>query len=212
MDVPQRSADWFKARLGKLTGSRANDMLSRLKDGRTEGAGRRNLRTQLILERITQKNHESTYQSDAMRQGIEREADAIALYEALAGKIVSRSGFLCHTGLMAGCSLDGYVGDYDGIVEAKCPIPATHLEYLRTGIVPKEYHDQVLHGLWMTGAQWCDWLSWNPDFPEPLQTKMVRVVRDETQIRAYEHEVKVFLAEIETGVAEVTRMLAAATT
>lgn len=210
VDVPQRSPEWFAARLGRLTGSRANDMLAMHKDGKTRGAGRRNLTTQLVLERVTGKSHESSYQSRAMEQGIEREADAVALYEALTGRIIQRSGFLAHLDFAAGCSLDGYLGDYERIIEVKSPIPATHLEYLRTGKVPKEYADQVLHNLWVSGAIACDWLSYNPDFPEPLQTKMVEIRREPIMILAYEKEVRVFLAEVADGVAEIQRMLMAA--
>ncbi len=196
VDCEQRSEAWFTARLGRLTASRAADMLGTRRD-KTESAGRRNLRVQLVLERVTGRCMENGYVSPAMEQGIAREADAAALYEALTGRLLDRSGFLAHPTLMAGCSLDGHVGDFEGIVEIKSPIPATHLDYLKTGQIPDEYLKQIVHQLWMTGAQWCDWLSYNPDFPEPLQTKLVRVTRDEKILADYERAVVDFLAEVQ---------------
>jgi len=202
----QRSPEWFTARLGKLTGSRAKDMLATIKNG--EAAPRRNLRVQLVLERLTGRSQENGYQSHAMQQGIEREVDAFAVYEGLTGTLLTSSGFLEHDTLMAGCSLDGHVGDFEGLVEIKCPQAATHLDYLKTGTIPGDYYKQITHALWITGAQWCDWLSFNPDFPEPLQVKLVRVVRSEAAIAAYETAATAFLAEVDQELETVQQLAA----
>lgn len=210
IDCDQRSQEWRQARLGRLTGSRAADMcLPPNKDG-SEKAGRRNLRLQLVLERITSRSAESGYQSQAMRDGIEREPDALAIYEAVTGRLLQRSGFLAHTSLMAGCSLDGHIGDFAGIVEIKAPIAATHLGYLRTGVIPDEYLKQITHALWITGAEWCDWLSYCPDFPEPLQVKLVRVQRTAVDLKAYELLVRMFLAEVDREFEQVSQLMAEA--
>lgn len=209
IDVPQRSPEWFTARLGKLTGSRASDMLATGATPKKEAAGRRNLRVQLVLERITGRSQERGYVSAAMQQGIDREVDAYATYEALTGRLLTSSGFIAHDTVQAGCSLDGHVGDFEGIIEIKSPIPATHLDYLKTGKIPGDYYAQIVHGLWLTGAQWCDWLSYNPDFPEPLQVKLVRVVRNEAEIDNYEVMARAFLAEVEKETAAVEQMAGA---
>jgi len=204
-DISQRSDEWRQIRLGKVTGSVAADMLATIKSG-GEAAGRRNLRVRLVLERITGRSQENGYQSSAMQQGIDREPDAYAMYEALTGRLLTSSGFIEHDSLAAGCSLDGYVDGWQGIIEIKSPIPATHLEYLKTGIVPGEYLKQILHGLFITGAQWCDWLSYNPDFPEGLQVKLVRVQRNDAEIADYEKKLIVFLAEVDREVQTLATM------
>jgi hypothetical protein len=180
-------------------------MLATIKSG-GEAAGRRNLRVRLVLERITGRSQENGYQSAAMQQGIEREPDAYAMYEALTGRLLTSSGFIEHDTLAAGCSLDGYVDGLQGIIEIKSPIPATHLEYLKTGIVPGEYLKQILHGLFITGAQWCDWLSYNPDFPEGLQVKLVRVQRNDAEIAEYEKKLAVFLSDVDREVQTLASM------
>lgn len=205
LDCEQRSEAWARARLGRLTASRAVDMLTTIKSG--EAAGRRNLRAMLVLERLTNKPQESGYVSAAMQQGTDREPDALLWYEALTGQIVHRTGFITHDDLMAGASLDGHIGDFEGLVEAKSPIPATHLEYLRTGTVPGDYLAQITHQLWITGAQWCDWLSYQPDFPESCRCKVVRVLRDEAAIKDYEAKAKAFLAEVDRDLAAVLTMI-----
>lgn len=211
IDCEQRTPEWHTARLGKLCGSKAADMLATTQAGKPS-ASRRNLLTQLVLERITQRSQEGGYQSRAMEQGIEREADAYAEYEAMTGRLLSSVGFLQHSVLAAGVSLDGYVGNIEtlepeGIIEIKCPIPATHLEYLETGVVPGEYLKQITHALWITGAAWCDWMSFNPDFPEPLRSKLVRVEAKWIDLQAYEGLVMLFLKDVDAKEADVRKLM-----
>lgn len=204
----QRSEGWFHSRLGKLTGSRAADAFKTNKDG-TFAASRKNLRMQLVLERLTGRSQEREFQSQAMKDGIEREVDAQGTYEALTGRLLHTVGFIEHDSLAAGCSLDGYVDDFTGIVEIKSPLPATHLEYLRSGVIPADYQKQIQHALWITGAEWCDWLSYQPLFPEPLRVKLVRVKRDEATMRCHELLVSLFLSEVDHDYTEVAGMVPA---
>lgn len=204
-DAPQRSPEWVAARLGRLTGSRAADMLATIQKG--EAAGRRNLRVQLVLERITNRSQDKAFVSAAMQEGIDREAAAYAYYEASTGQLLTRTGFLSHRTILAGCSLDGHVGNFEGIIEIKCPLAATHLEYVKTGVIPGEYQKQITHGLWISGAAWCDWLSFHPDFPEPLQGKLVRVLAKDLDLAAYEAQAVKFLAEVAAEVATVEALV-----
>lgn len=196
VDAPQRSAEWFSARLGRLTGSRASDMLATIKNG--EAAARRDLRTQLVCERLTGQVQEDVFVNAVMQRGIDAEPLAFAAYEAQTGTLVERSGFLAHVEHMAGCSLDGHVDGFKGLIELKCPKSTTHLRYLRGGVVPSDYLPQILHNLWITRAQWADFVSFDDRYPPELQLFIVRVERDEQQIAAYQSKALAFLAEVET--------------
>lgn len=202
----QKSLEWFAARAGRVTSSNANDMLATIQKG--EAAARRNLRARLALERVTGKSLERDFQSQAMKDGIDREAEALAEYEVLTGNLVNRTGFLRHDTLMAGASLDGSMDDFTGIVEAKSPIHATHLEYLRTGKVPLEYMRQITHQLWLTGANWCDWFSFQPDFPATLRVKLVRVNRADVDLKAYELALTLFLSEVQREYDDIAALAA----
>ena len=210
--VEQRSDAWFQARLGKLTSSAAADMLATLKSSKGEAAGRRNLRIRLVLERITGRSQESDYVSPAMQTGIDREADAAGVYEALTGRLLQSVGFVQHETLMAGCSPDGYLDDFAGLVEIKSPMAATHWDYLKTGIIPGEYQKQIVHALWITGARWCDWLSYHPEFPETLRVKLVRMERNRADVDAYELMARQFLAECDKEVDELAKLAGLVTT
>jgi hypothetical protein len=195
-EAEQRSPEWFAARLGRLTGSRAKDMLATIKNG--EAAARRDLRTQLVVERLTGRLQEDAYINAEMQRGVDLEPMARDAYERRTGCFMQATGFLAHTEHLAGCSLDGHVGDFDGIVELKCPKSATHLRYLRSMTVPVEHMPQITHNLWITGARWCDFVSFDDRFPEPLQLFVTRVERLDPVIAGYEKEALAFLREVET--------------
>lgn len=200
----QRTPDWYAARVGKFTASRAADMLATIKTG--EAAARRDLRVQLVVERLTGQPQEDPYINAVMQRGIDKEADAFSAYEALTGNLASPVGFLAHDTLMAGCSPDGEVDDFKGLLELKCPKSATHLGYLKSRTVPRDYLAQITHGLWITGAQFCDFLSFDDRFPLALQTFYVRVHRADVDLKAYELAAMVFLSEVDRDYAEVAKL------
>lgn len=209
IDAPQRSPEWFAARAGRLTGSVASEIAATLKNG-GEPAGRRDLRTRLALERLTGRSLEDDYQNADMRRGIELEPEALGAYEAATGNLVQPTGFLSHTELPIGCSLDGHIGDFDGILELKAPRPANHLKYLRAGVLPSDYRYQVVHNLLVSGARWADFCSYAPDFPEALRLFRVRVERDEKEIASYRLLVDLFLSEVEKELGEIQNLAAVA--
>lgn len=208
LDCDQKSPEWFAARLGRLTGSVAVDITRTVKTG--EAASRRNLRVQLALERITGRSQESEFQSQAMQHGNEFESKALAIYEANTGTIIERVGFLSCEAVMAGCSLDAFTDGRKGIVEAKCPKSATHLEYLRTRKIPNDYYWQCVHNLWVSNAEYCDFISFDEAFPEELQYLCVRLDRDEMAIAEYGLLAERFLAEVAVEVTEIQNMKVAA--
>lgn len=201
-DMPQRSPEWYAVRLGKLTASRAGDMLAQIKSG--EAAARRDYRTQLVCERLTSTSQDDVFINDAMQRGMDKEADAFAAYEALTGELAHTVGFISHDTIMAGCSPDGVIGDFAGVLECKCPKSATHLKYLRAGVVPPDYLPQLTHTLWITGAPWIDFVSFDDRFPDPLRVFHVRVQRADVDVLAYELAATLFLSEVEREVAELT--------
>lgn len=204
IDAPQRSAAWFAARLGKLTGSVAGDMLTKIKTG--EAAGRRNLRLRLVLERVTGKSQEPDFTSAAMQVGIDREDGAVSAFESLTGEVVLRTGFLAHTVHQAGASLDGHLGDFDALLSIKCRQPAAHMEFLRSGVIPASALAQIRHELWITSALTHTYFSWNPDFPRALQSRFVVVPQAAAEIPAYEEAALSFLAEVDREEAALRTM------
>ena len=97
-----------------------------------------------------------------------------------------------------------------GIVEVKCPQPAAHFELLQTRVVPDAYQKQCLHALWISGAAWCDFVSYQPDFTgslEALQLVVIRIDRDAIAVAEYELRARAFLREVDLAV-DAARTLA----
>lgn len=195
IDAEQRSDEWRAARVGRLTGSSAADMLATIKTG--EAAARRDLRVRLVTERLTGLPQDDVFVNAAMQRGIDIEPQARGAYEMATGLLVRQTGFLAHRALLAGCSLDGHVGDYEGIVEIKCPKSATHLRYLKDGKLPADYAAQVRHNLWITGAAWADFVSFDDRFPPDLQLFVVRVAASDLDLPDYERKAMAFLEDVE---------------
>jgi len=204
IDVPQGSPEWLAARCGLLTGSRAKDVLATIKSG--EAAARRDYRMQLIAERLTGVPQESGFVSDAMRHGTETEPLARAAYEAVTGRLVEQTGFLRHNTHAMGCSLDGHLDDFEGIVEIKCPQTATHLGYLRANAVPANHLPQIRHNLLVTGASFCDFVSYDPRLPPDLALFWKRVYALDLDLAAYERAALAFLEEVDAELEAINKL------
>lgn len=204
IDHEQRSPAWFAARAGRLTGSRACDVLAKIKTG--EAAARRDYRLQLAVERLTGMPQESSFINADMQRGIDMEATAFAAYEAATGEMVRRTGFLAADDLMVGCSLDGDIDDFAGIVELKVPKSTTHVGYFKAGTLPASHLAQCVHNLWVSGAKWIDFASYDDRLPKMLHLFHVRVYAKDVDIAGYEAEAKKFLAEVDAEVESLTRL------
>jgi len=191
--IEQGTVEWHLQRLGKVTASRVADVLSKGKSG--ESASRKNYRTELVVQRLTGQPGES-FTSAAMEWGTATEPLARVAYEAEMGVFVNQVAFIDHPSIANfGCSPDGIIDD--GLIEIKCPNSSTHIEYLSDNKPPAKYIPQMQCQMAVTGAKWCDFVSFDPRLPNDLQLFVVRLERDEEYIEAMETEVKKFLSEVE---------------
>ena len=161
----------------------------------------------LVCERLTGVSQEDAFVNAAIQRGVECEPLALAAYEALTGEMVQPVGFIAHDTLPAGCSPDGRIGE-GGLLEIKCPKTATHIGYLRGGKVPTTYLPQITHNLWVSGAEWADFFSWDDRLPAPLQAFYVRVPRESVDLAAYELAVLQFLRECDAELETLLNALA----
>ena len=197
-DHEQGTPGWFEDRLGRVSGSEVKDVFAQVKVG--EAAGRAALRMKKVLERITRKPLPQGFQETAsIAWGKEQEQHARMAYEMSKGIDIEESGYVYLPDIQAGCSVDGFIRDGGrvGVFEAKCPDSKTHYEYLLTNKVPTNYMRQIVHNMWVTGASFADFMSFDPRFPEKLQQLHIRVERDEVVIAEHEAAVLKFLAEVD---------------
>jgi putative phage-type endonuclease len=201
-EFEQRSDEWHKIRIGKVTASRISDVIAKTKTG--VSTSRQNYLVQLVSERLTGKKGDS-FVNQAMLDGIEREAAARELYMQTRRVSVTEVGFFDHPVIKnSGASPDGAVnaaeeGKYAGLIEIKCPIETTHTNTLMSKSVPSKYVPQIQ---WQMASvspnvKWCDFISYNPNFPDTMQLFVARVERDDVYIAELEAEVIKFLDEVD---------------
>lgn len=209
---PQGTPEWFADRCGKVTGSNARAIRAKGRGG-AESVTRRNYMAQIVVERLTGVSQEEHgYQSPAMKDGKASEPEARMEAEIRMGEPIEEVGFAYLPGIAAGCSVDGFVQERQGIFGAKCPQFAAQIEYLLAKRIPPEYVPQCTHELWITGAEFFDFYSYNKAFPERLQLLRVRAYRDEFDIAGHEIAVFEFLRECDALEARLREQMKAADT
>ena len=160
--LQQGTDEWRQARCGSVGASDAPRVVRRTKTGYS--ADRDSLMAAKVLERLTGVPVEIP-KSAAMLQGTAREPEARMLYEMVRGVEVEQVGLVPHPLIKgAHASPDGYVSG-TGLIEIKCPLPAAHLDTLITETISNDHFVQVQFQLACTGRHWCDYVSFNPDFP-----------------------------------------------
>ena len=192
--ITQGTDEWKLQRVGKVTASRVADVIAKTKSGYS--TSRANYRAELVAERLTNIPAEG-YQNAAMQWGTNTEPQARAAFEFFRDTEVALVGFIDHPSIgMSGASPDGLIGS-DGLIEIKCPISATHIDTLLGKKVPAQYVTQMQWQMACTGRKFCEFVSFDPRMPEPLQLFVARVNRDDALIATLETEVVSFLNEVQ---------------
>ena len=192
LDSANQGTDaWLAERAGRVTASAiSNCMMAKTT------AGYQNYLAQLVCERLTGRPTD-TFKSAAMEHGNETEPQARAFYELESGNTVLECGFIPHpTFENSGASPDGLVGEL-GLVEIKCPQPAKHIKNLMGGNIDKGYALQMQWQMVCTGREWCDFVSFNPDFPDHLKISIRRVEKDAEVCADLTAAVTQFLAAVD---------------
>lgn len=191
--VQQGSNEWLELRLGKVTASKFSDVMTNGK-GVGLSATARSYMIRLISE-ILRGEPMPFFENEAMKWGTETEPQARAMYELKNNIDVKEVAFV-ELNDFVGVSPDGLVGD-DGLLEIKCPNTETQIKRFLYGVgLPKEYEAQVQGQLWVTGREWCDFVSFDPRIDVNASYIQTRVYRDEEYIETLEKKVMAFVEEM----------------
>ena len=192
--VSQGSAEWLSLRAGVPTSSHFDRILTPTGKVSTQAE---KYQHELLAERLTV---ESTvdFLSEWMVRGKLLEPHAAAWYASQTALPCTEVGFMTTDDGKIGASPDRLVGD-DGLLEIKCPKPATHIEYLLGAGHAARYKPQVQGQLWISGRAWVDVLSYHPK----MKPALVRVERDEDFIAMLSRVVTEFVAQLDALEAQV---------
>jgi len=159
-DLTQGTEEWFKKKLGVITGTVLADIM-----GTPYKKGE--VLYELVAERLTE-NVDTEYES-AMARGTRLEPEAVAVFEYITGKKIERVGF-CERddNQFIGYSPDGLVADtdYTEDIEIKCPLGKNYIKIVLTNEVPKEYYHQLIQGFVVNSNLLKRYfIAYNPDIP-----------------------------------------------
>jgi hypothetical protein len=181
---------------GKISGSRFKAMMtSGRKKDEVFGATALTLAKRIAFERLDLILEEDNYVSAAMQWGIDHEEEAIQKLEEIELlEVHSKQVWQQHPKYEnVGVTPDGLVGDTT-VLEVKCPNTDNHIDNLLFGAQIETYKWQLQGSLWVTGREFCLFVSYDPRVKKSLGIN--QVVRDEEMIEQMEERYLLFEDEI----------------
>lgn len=155
LPAEQRSEQWYAARRGKLTASKAAVIM-----GGLNTSGLDTYVKTLAWERVYGARDED-FQSQSMLRGLEVEPQARRWYAAAIGQEVGETGFVQHPQIAyVGASPDGLLADRT--LQIKCPLHCAWMEVRKTMRVPAEYRWQCRWEAWVCGLRLADFVCFHP--------------------------------------------------
>lgn len=197
VNVEQGSQEWLDLKAGVPSASNFDKIVT-TKGVRSKTADKYVL--QLAGEKVTGTREEG-FTSKAMEKGIEREEEASNFYEIATGATLEKVGIVYQNEKKSFlCSPDRLVCYYKGLLEIKCPLIQTQVQYLLDNtLLSKAYFQQVQGQLYVTGYEWCDLMSYFPG----LKPVIIRIRRDEDFISELAVHLKVVCSEIDEIVEKI---------
>jgi putative phage-type endonuclease len=184
----QRSPEWFSMICGNVGASSVDKIITTKGEPSKQ---REDYLMTLAAERITGRA-EVGYTTQAMLNGIEREAEARTLFELAYGVEVQQVGCIFKDeNRLAHCSPDGIIGDKAGY-EVKNPLSKTAVKYLLGGKLPTEYFCQINFSLYISERETWWFMSHYPG----LKPFIIECHRDEKWIDKCHSELAIFNEEL----------------
>lgn len=189
--VEQRSPEWFKMRLGVITGSCASKFLAGADTDTYNGYV-----NEKAAELLTGECEEE-FTAKALAWGIEHEPKALACFEFVTGFSVRQVPFIYRdlTGTV-GCSPDGVVSNGAGL-ELKCPFSRKeYVRFVRDGRPKPEETKQVQFCMWVTGAPAWYVAKYDPRFSiKPIH--IITMMPDYAMFREFDARLPQVLTDLE---------------
>lgn len=163
-NLEQGSPEWLEARRGIVTASVVGQLITPGNIQPATNNTSRGLVSTLAAERIT-GIVEPVFPSRDMERGTYEEPIIRSIYAENFAP-VKEIGFMMHTvgGARFGYSPDGIVGN-EGLIEIKSRRQKKHLQTIINDAVPRENMAQLQMGLWVSGREWIDYVSFCGGMP-----------------------------------------------
>lgn len=147
LEIQQNSDEWLKAREGLVTGSNADNLLTR------------------GLDEALKLNYSRFRGNFYTKRGHILEDQALIIYEAVHGVTVNRVGLVTNDKYPnAGCSPDGVAGDW--LLEVKAFNERKHNEIVDVKTIPFKIMAQLQFNMMITELKKARLIMYNPDIED----------------------------------------------
>jgi hypothetical protein len=189
-NIEQGSPEWHDIRRGVLTSTAIKTLITPTGKLADNDKTRAHV-YEVAAQRITGRTEEGFSSFDMMR-GHTEEILARGLYSQHYAP-VTECGFITNDklGFVVGYSPDGLVGE-DGVIEIKSAKAKIQVQRIVDGVIPTEHIAQVQTGLWVTGREWCDFISYS----NGMAMQVVRVYPDAAYHALIEAAAQAFEAKV----------------
>lgn len=198
-DYPQGKPAWLNLRVGKVTASEAEALLTPSFEPR-KGQGVETYLCTKVAEKFRGQAF-VIYTGEFCEEGHIRETEARARYEFANNCDTERVGFVDADDGRSGCSPDGLLGE-DGGIEIKCPQATNHTRYLLAGKLPTDYIVQVHFSLYATGRKYWMFHSYRRNFP----SFTIRVERDEAIMQKIKTALEAFYVQFDAAMEKMNQL------
>lgn len=199
LPLEQNTKEWLEWRKGKITGSRANDIIVK------RGTGRKLGFYEVLAERIAIAD-DGEYENE-LERGHALEERALDAFEELTGKKVKRNNgvWVSDDNAQLAISPDGEIGKTEA-VEVKCLSSARHLQAYFEQEIPPEYDAQVTQYFIVNEKlKALHFVFFDPRIPSKSCHEIIVDRKDiEGRITAYKAYLEEALEDIERKIAELT--------
>ena len=190
----QRTKEWYISRLGNITGTDAEIILSGINTKKVND---------LIMDKVWESlidtdNDLFMTQMNAMVWGNEHESTAIESYEKKTKKTVTSAPFHANKKVKgSGSSVDGYVGK-QGLIEVKCPYNgANHISVMLNREIEPKYYAQIQKQMFDTKRKWCDYVSYDPRLKKEYQIVIIRILPDAEMQKEFQNKIESIVMKIQ---------------
>lgn len=189
-NIEQGTPEWHDIRRGVLTSTAIKTLITPTGKLADNDKTRAHV-YEVAAQRITGRTEDGFQSFDMMRGHVE-EILARDLYSQHYAP-VTECGFVINDslGFPVGYSPDGLVGE-DGVIEIKSAKAKIQVQRIVDGECPSEHYAQVQTGLWVTGREWCDFISYS----NGMEMMVVRVNADPEYHTLIEAAAKSFEAKV----------------
>lgn len=201
--MEQHSIEWYRARLGKITGSMVHTLMGTPKKKGEEFtetakgylyqlAAERSINEVYLTAKFEDWLRRTNVETSAMRYGTENEASARDSYAIGLpdGQEVKECGFNTHPTLANyGDSPDGLIYEGEtvvGTLEIKCPNPATWMKYydlFHKGMslkdIEEKYYWQVQSHMMCSDTKWCDFVYFDKMLQGGIQVVRIEACKED---------------------------------